>query len=192
MSQCSNGRNGRTWRQSLQTFLLSQLKAEFLSNALKKYHPIKHAVQNSLTPTLRDDLEEKQSEKSGADYAHLNRGDWQGKLNEKDKYKRGNSGSNENIETTGSFLLRSLEHNPTSLKTFLALVLALPVCGIFIGGFVSSRATMSLIGDRLEEGAPKILQSVFDQLSSIRIEIGRIQTRDESQEKRIDKLEDKK
>lgn len=113
-------------------------------------------------------------------------------MNEKDKYKRGNSGSNENIETTGSFLLRSLEHNPTSLKTFLALVLALPVCGIFIGGFVSSRATMSLIDDRLEERAPKILQSVFDQLSSIRIEIGRIQTRDESQEKRIDKLEDKK
>lgn len=113
-------------------------------------------------------------------------------MNEKDKHKRDSSGSGENFETTGSFLLRSLEHNPTSFKTFLAVVLALPLGGIFIGGFVSSRATMSLIDDRLEERSPKILQSVFDQLSSIRIEIGKIQTRDESQEKRIDKLEDKK
>jgi len=113
-------------------------------------------------------------------------------VNEKDKYKRSHPCGSENVETTGSLLLRDLEHNPISLKTFLAIVLAVPFGGIIVGGIVSYRTALSTIDTRLDERAPTILQSIHDKLGSIRVEIGRIETKIEAHEKRLDRVEDKK
>lgn len=76
MAQCSHGRDGKMWRESLQMFLLDQWMTEYLLNVLKKYPHIEHAPQNLLTPTLRDDLEASPKDSVGVHYVVLKTGDW--------------------------------------------------------------------------------------------------------------------
>lgn len=110
------------------------------------------------------------------------------------KPRRGDSGgfeSFENFEDTVSRGLRQIEHNPVSAKTILAVVLALPVLGIFTGGIVSYRYSQSLFDERIRELFPILAEPLDRRISSHDTEIGILNAKVENDHQRITNLENK-